>query len=473
MRPLTFVSTVSTSGTWLLAAVVAIGCGGPEKPKVKSASDLPPPPKAEEVVKREATAAEKKEFDEAVAEYKKITQEGLDPKKCGEMAKLFGDLADKYPDLTDARYNEGAVKERCKDVDGARKAYLAVLKTNGSHAPSLGAIGRLSLAAGDEARAMEYFEQAVKADPKSPYGYLGKGMVLRERGRRGDKEAVTQAVSELRKTLAVDAANMDAYGTLALLIYDHAGNDHARLDLARLVCEQAKKIDKNYAPTYNVLGLIWLKRENFTAALTQFKKAVEMDNDLLEVHLNIGAIALSFRDYVLAEESFKQALRLQPKHVDAQIGLGVALRGQRKPREAEEAYIKAGELAPDNPAVDYNLGVLYQDYLDQTPEQLNQAEKHYEKYLAKAPKGGKVEDIKSRIKTIHDNIKAIEEAKRMQAEAERMQKEMERQQKEMEERMKRGELTGEDLPPEAEEGAEGAPAEGEEQEPEKGGDQQP
>ena len=437
---------------WVLALVTA-GCGGAQQPRAKSASDLPPPPKAGEAAPlRAATAAEKADFEKAVQSYKAATEKGFDPKQCAALAKAFADVADTHPKLADARFNEGAVKERCKDTQGARSAYMAALEANGAHATSLAAVGRLALNAGDEARAMEYFTQAVKADPKNPAGYLGRGMVLRERGRRGDEAAVTEAVAEIRKTLAVDSTNMDAYGTLALLIYDHAGDDRARLDLARLICEQARKIDDKYAPIYNVLALIWLKRDNYTAALKQFKNAVERDPDLLETHLNIGAITLNFRDYKTAEDSFKHAIRLSPKNIDAWIGLGVAQRGEKKTAEAEKSYQEAAKIAPDNPAIDYNLGVLYQDYMEQTPEQLQTAQKFFEKYLARVPTKGKSDDVKQRIKNIQDNLKAIEEAKKMQEEAEKMQKEME----EMERKMK--ELQQQQPPPPAEQPPAGQPS---------------
>ena len=416
-----------------LGALVLAGCGGAEKPKAKTAASVPPPPKVGEAApQRAATAAEKSDFDKAVADYKAAIDKGFDSAQCPQLTKMFSDLADKYPKLSEARFNEGALKERCKDPDGAKKAYLATLSTNGGHAPSLAAVGRLAAAAGDDARAMEYFNQAVKADPKSPYGYLGRALVLRERGRNGTPEAVEQAEGDLRRTLAIDSTNMDAYGALALLKYDHAGDDRAKLDLARLICEQARKIDDKYAPIYDILGLIWLKRDNYTAALAQFKEAVKRDPDLVDTHLNIGAITLNFRDYATAEKSFREVIRLRPKDVDAWIGLGVALRGLKKSSEAEGAYKEAAKIAPDNPAIDYNLGVLYQDYLEQTPDQMQTAQKYYEKYLSRVTKGGKVEDVKQRIKNIQDNLKALEEAKRLQEEAEKMQKEMEKQQKEME-----------------------------------------
>src|SRR5262249_56964994 len=128
--------------------------------------------------------------------------------------------------------------------------------------------------------------------------------------------------------------------------YDLAGNDRSKLEMADTVITQAKGISDKYAPMWNASGLIALKKKNVTRALRDFRKAVELDPNFVEAHLNIGAITLSFRDYTSAEQSFKAVLKQEPKNIDAVIGLGVALRGQRKIKEPEEQYHSAAKIDP-------------------------------------------------------------------------------------------------------------------------------
>ena len=84
-----------------------------------------------------------------------------------------------------------------------------------------------------------------------------------------------------------------------------------------------------------------------TPALAEFRKAVALNHDYMEAHMNIGAITLSFRDYDSAEEAFAKVLGLKPDKkmkFDALVGLGVAYRGQRKFAEAMAKYKEAKKL---------------------------------------------------------------------------------------------------------------------------------
>lgn len=410
---------------WLVGGLFLIGCAAKAK--------IGPPPVGPAPA-RQVTQAEKAEFGRAVANWRKVSDNGsLSAANCAAVSNAFAEVADDNPKLVEARYDQGAVLERCGNSKGAEQAYQQALGVNPNHSLSLAGIGRLLLRQGDEGRAYEYFDRAAKSDSKNNAAYLGLAQVLHERAKRGDAQAAKDARNHLRRALAVDAYNMDAYATLALLEYDLAGDEPEKLDMARLVTEQARKLDDRYAPIHNTAGLIALKRNNVTSALASFKRAAELDPNLLAAHLNIGSITLNFRDYTTAAESFRHVLKFEPKNFDALMGLGVALRGLRQPAEAEKQYLEAGKANPDDPAVLYNLGVLYQDYLEQTNAQLNKAKEYLARFAARSKDKARVEDATHRIKNIDDTFRALEEAKKMQVEMERMQKAMEEQQRKMRE----------------------------------------
>src|SRR5207245_5873821 len=121
--------------------------------------------------------------------------------------------------------------------------------------------------------------------------------ILRERAlKNGDQNAVKEAQDDIRRALAVDGDNMAAYTTLALLYYDLAGNDKAKLEMAETVITQATKKNDHYAPLWNASGLVALRKKNVTRALRDFSRAVELEPNFVEAHMNIGAIQLSFHD---------------------------------------------------------------------------------------------------------------------------------------------------------------------------------
>lgn len=394
------------------------------------------------------SASVKAEFDTAVKKWEAAKQlkGGMTPGDCRSLASNFSRISD--PQLTaQAHFNAGTILESCGDQKGAEEEYQEALKANAGYAPALANLGELYYKQGNPTTAKSWFEKAIEADPThASTGYANLGAMLYQQAKQtGDRQMLQEAISKLRRALAIDAYNAPAYGVLALVYYTLAENDKSKLRLAELVCDQEiKTVDKDFAPIYNTLGLIQLKKKNPSAALRQFEQAVALDPKMIEAHLNIGAIGLSTRQYDKAAQAFAAVLKLDPKNFDATIGMGVASRGLKKVDEAESWYKKAASLDPNNCAVQYNLGVLYQDYkTDPNNTNLNTAKDFLSKYRSCGnadPK--KAADADRRMKDIDEVFAALEQQKKMEAELKAQQEEMERQQKAMQEQQKAQEAAG-------------------------------
>lgn len=356
----------------------------------------------------------------------------------------------------DGLFNAGAVLDSCGLDKDAEPLYRKALDKNPKHQQAMNNLGALYLRQGNAQRATEMFETAIRTDPKSPaavQAYNNKGGMLFDRAKQSNNKAgYDEAIGQVRRALALDASSMAAYQVLAQIYFHTAEADRSKLKLAQLVCDEAKKINPDYAPIYNTLGLIKLKSKDVTGALTEFRKAASLDPDLTEAQLNIAAISLSARSYKQAEEAFQAVLKKLPNHFDATVGMGVALRGQKKADEAEQWYNKALQLPsdPKDPAIDakkcgvqYNLGLLYQDYKQAVNEEaikgnMNKGKELYNKFLACERRDqDHINDSKRRIKDIDDTFKAMEEAKKLEEELKQQTKIMEEQMKKAEEQMKK------------------------------------
>ena len=372
---------------------------------------------------------------------------------CQKFAKDFVKAGEKDKGReADGLFNAGAVYDECGLEKDAEAMYKQALSKNPKLAPAMNNLGVMMQRQGRTADALMQFENAIKQDPKSPLAvsaYNNRGALLYERARQANNKAgFDEAIGQLRRALALDAESMPAYQILASIYYTTAEADRSKLRLAQLVCDEAKKINPDYAPIYNTLGLIKLRSKDVTGALTEFRKAATLDPNLAEAQLNIGAISLSARSYKQAEEAFQAVLKKIPNHFDATVGMGVALRGERKADEAEQWYNKALQVPPDpklEPRLDakkcgvqYNLGLLYQDYKTGSPDDMNKGKDFYNKYIA-CERGDKehLDEAKRRIKDIDDTFKALEESKKLEAELKAQQAEMERMQKQQEEQMKK------------------------------------
>ena len=169
----------------------------------------------------------------------------------------------------------------------------------------------------------------------------------------------------------------------------------------------------NLALVYNTMGLVELKRKKISPAISQFRKAVDMNPKLAEARMNLAALSLNNRDYKTAEENFRAVLGMQPKNYEAVIGLGVALRGGKKIEDAEAQYNAAQKLDSANPNSYYNLGLLYQDYKGGDKPVLQKAQEYYRQFLSKV-NGNTPDTLKrdaeKRIKDIDETFVALAEA---------------------------------------------------------------
>jgi tetratricopeptide (TPR) repeat protein len=456
--------------------------------------------------KREISADQRVEFDKAMARYMSAKKSGgLSGGECTSVADAFKSAADGTPILLEALFNQGAVLQECGREEEAVRVWNGMTEGKTKYGPAMTNLGYIAWKNNEPGRAESLFAKAIEADPLHTVEARNNlAQILRDKARRASssdekKQYVGQAVSHLRTVLALDSNNLQAFATLAFIYYEMN-----MLEMAKLVGNQAiKKADEiatgkfeeekaeeaaegkagkgkkkekkkdsgkdaddegsklakevdvreagtgvtaamkiNLAVVHNTLGLVELKRKNISPAITQFRKAVEMNPGFSEARLNLAALSLNNRDYKTAEENFRAVLQAQPKNYEAAIGLGVALRGGKKIEEAETQYNEAQKLDPQNPSSYFNLGLLYQEYKDGQKPTLQKAQGYYRQFLSKAggstPEGLQKEAQK-RIKDIDEIYVALEEAAKMQAEAEEMQRKSEEQQKQMEEQMKKQE----------------------------------
>ena len=394
-------------------------------------------------------AAEKAELKAAFAklqgkvdEAKKNSPNGvLEPKKCLDYADDFAAMGQKQK-LAEAFFNAGNLYNCGNNPQKAEAAWRDALQVNPNFAPAHVNLGEAAYQAGNQVLATSEFDAALKADPKNVQAYNGAALMLIEKARASgnDKAVYAEAIGKLRRALAVDGDSMPAYGMLALIYFTVAESDRSKLDLAELVCTQAKAVNANYAPIYNTLGLIKLRKKNVTGALQEFRKAADLEPGYVEAQLNIGAITLSARDYATAEKAFKAVLDAGPTDkqqlFDATMGMGVSARGQKRFDEAQQWYDKAKALDPKNCSVIYNVGVLVQDYLPseapppQLPPNLVKARAILNDFIAcgNAPKE-KLDDAKARIKVIKETEEALIEAKKIEEEAKKAIEEAQRLEK--------------------------------------------
>jgi tetratricopeptide (TPR) repeat protein len=390
------------------------------------------------------------QWTEALKLFKQYEKSGWNDGHCDEVAGKFANAASSQKRFAEALYMAGLSNERCGRKDKAQDFYRQAVGANAKFCKARVAIAVASLDAGNASAAEREFAQSVADDPQCTEGYVNLAIMQRKRGIEGNKEAL----SNLRRALAIDAQYLPAFNEMALLYLSEAADNTKKLDLAEVVCSQAQKINASYAPIYNTWGLIDLRRNKIIDASAKFQKATELDPKIFEAHMNFARITIGFRGYQDAKAAYEQALSLKPSDFEAQLGLGVALRGLQENAKAEEAYEKASKLQPNRPEPYYNLGILYQDFMNGTADEMKKARGYYQEFLSRAGsekrfaptveeiqrkckqegkrRQGKNACIAGRIQNIQlylDTMKQMQEMEKLQKEQEKQMQELEAKEK--------------------------------------------
>jgi serine/threonine-protein kinase len=90
--------------------------------------------------------------------------------------------------------------------------------------------------------------------------------------------------------------------------------------------------------------------------VASYRKAIELQPDYVQAHINLGATLGAKGDLDGAVAAFRRAIELQPDLVEAHINLGKALAGKGDLDGAGAAYRRAIALRPDYALAYYNLG---------------------------------------------------------------------------------------------------------------------
>jgi len=96
------------------------------------------------------------------------------------------------------------------------------------------------------------------------------------------------------------------------------------------------------------------------AARVAYKRALALDPDHADAHVNLGRLLHERGDLDWAEDHYRAALALRPQDPTALFNLGVVLEDRDRPDEAVESYEAALAVDPANADAHYNAARLHE-----------------------------------------------------------------------------------------------------------------
>lgn len=422
---MTTVKTMGRKGLVLalglaVSGLTAVGCGGEQKPKAKTAGNAGENDTIEGATEHEtiskAGAAElipkekkraisedaRADFEKAMERYQSAKKSGgLSGGECDSVSSAFRKVADANPTLVEARFNQGAVLAECGRQEDAARVWQGL-----KYGPAIANLGYLAWKRGNTSEAESLFNRAITEDPlHSVEARNNMAQIQRDKARHAsgeDKRQYVQgAVNNLRTVLALDSNNLQAFSTLAFIYYDMG-----MLEMSKLVGNQAiakadeiatgkfaeEKVEEAGAEGKGGKGKKGKKEKKESGGDEteggKLAKEVnvkeegtgvtpEMKKHLAEVYNTLGLVELKKKNISPAIKQFKQAVGYNPNLAEARLNLAVLSLNNRDYNTAEENFKAVLQLQPKNYEAAIGLGVALRGNkkIDEAETQYKSAQK--------------------------------------------------------------------------------------------------
>jgi TolB-like protein/Tfp pilus assembly protein PilF len=194
-------------------------------------------------------------------------------------------------------------------------------------------------------RAIEYYSQAVHADPNYAIAYSGLAdayAIL-----QGYDKSVSPLVSQMKardyalKALSLDDTLSEAHVSYGLVIqsldFNFAG--------AEREFKRAVELDPKNAVAYLHYGLLLTGLGQFDVAEANFRRALELEPASQNTNRNYGIFLMLVRRYDESEKQLRKTVELDPNFQLVYFSLANTLHMQGRHAESVEAYARAREIA--------------------------------------------------------------------------------------------------------------------------------
>jgi TolB-like protein/Flp pilus assembly protein TadD len=246
-------------------------------------------------------------------------------------------------------------------LSGSERQAIAARPTENTEAHQLYLKGRFfwnKRTGNDLKKSIDYFNQAIAADPNYALAYAGlaDAYVLLPGYTAGiPRDCYPKAMAAAQKALELDDTLAEAHTTLGMAIWSYEFD----LPQANREFQRAIELNPNYATGHQQYGNVTLAASGrFDDAIAEGKRAVELDPLSLVINADLGGTYYFSRRYDEAITQQRKTLEMDPDFYFARFSLGEALMAKGAFGEAISEYQKA-RASNDDPFVLALLGNAY------------------------------------------------------------------------------------------------------------------
>ena len=211
--------------------------------------------------------------------------------------------------------------------------------------------------------AIEYFLQAVQADPKYALAHAGlaQAYAISLSFYGGAESLADQSIVHAGKALALEKNLPQAYAALGLAYFLKR-----MIDEARQACRKASELDPNDPFATWISGRLLYRMNQYEEAAERFRRTIELlpdfytaYGDLSQAYENMGMFEIAAETRKKTIEACRRCVASFPNEARAYIFLATSYARLEARSEAIAAGNRAAELSPNDPVMMYNLACLF------------------------------------------------------------------------------------------------------------------
>mmetsp|Transcript_15902 Transcript_15902/g.29084 ORF Transcript_15902/g.29084 Transcript_15902/m.29084 type:complete len:876 (-) Transcript_15902:97-2724(-) len=254
-----------------------------------------------------------------------LTEHGIHLKMAGKPGCiLFQDALQVCDEHAPAYFQLGVEYSESGQQARAKEMYEKAVKLRPLYIEAWNNLGVACRSLGEPEHALEAYSVALKASPNCSKTRENMAICLLEIGCKSlQQKRLKKASQELKKALAYNSANADIYFNLGVLYAEQS-----KFDKARVNYELAVHFEPRHVNALNNMGVIHRRQGNLEAAVHCFERAVLVDPKMNLANKNLGA---AFGQMGRMSESIKltlMALEAQPNDAEVYNNLALLYRDQ-------------------------------------------------------------------------------------------------------------------------------------------------
>ena len=243
--------------------------------------------------------------------------------------------------------------EMAHDFATAVRLYKELLGQDNTNVQYLAAIGKIYVTAGEDKKAIPYFEQIHSFHPDNIEAITSLGAIYRRLGRYEESIRILQQALESGKDL------LNVYYNLGFTYKEMKDYEDAVDAFENVISMNPRDV-----LTHNHLGSIYLETNELDKAVAAYKRGLQIDPNHPILHYNLARTYTKLKDYSEAIRSYEAALKTRPNWPEAIRNFSNLLINCQQSEEAARIVKQSIKIHPNDPELLYSLGQVYLHQFD-------------------------------------------------------------------------------------------------------------